>query len=133
MLPPTYEAAALVAVTEPRYLLQFDPRFQTVNDIQPAAQAYPELAVSDDVLSELLAGVTPRPANIETLGQLRKIVTAEPGADPSLVRLVVRSQDAEEAARLANTWAELFVVRADKLYSGQTEDQVSFFEGQLEQ
>jgi uncharacterized protein involved in exopolysaccharide biosynthesis len=133
LIRPTYEAAALVAVTEPRYVLQFDPRFQTVNDIQPAAQAYPELAVSDDVLAELLANVNPRPDNLQTLSGLRKIVTAGPGADPSLVRLAVRSPNAAEAAGIANTWAELFVRRADKLYSGQTEDQVHFFEGQLEQ
>jgi succinoglycan biosynthesis transport protein ExoP len=133
LIRPTYEAASLVAVTEPRYLLQFDPRFQTVNDIQPAAQAYPELAVSDDVLAELLAGINPRPVNVETLGELRRIVMAEPGADPSLVRLEVRSQEAEEAARIANRWAEIFVVRADQLYSGQTEEQVEFFAGQLVQ
>lgn len=130
---PTYEAAALVAVTEPRYVLQFDPRFQTVSDIKPASQAYPELAVSDDVLSDLLASLNPRPANIQSINQLRGILSAEPGADRSLVRLVARSTDAAEAARIANAWAELFVVRADRLYSGHTEEQVSFFEDQLAQ
>ena len=34
-LPPTYEATALVAIVEARYAMQFDPRVQTVSDIQP--------------------------------------------------------------------------------------------------
>ena len=40
LIPPTYEATALVAVTEPRYVMRFDPRFETVNSVQPAYQAY---------------------------------------------------------------------------------------------
>ncbi|RLC98999.1 MAG: hypothetical protein DRI77_03815, partial [Chloroflexi bacterium] len=29
-IPPTYEATALAAITKPRYVMQFDPRFETV-------------------------------------------------------------------------------------------------------
>ena len=61
LIPPTYEATALVAVTEPRYVMRFDPRFETVNSVQPAYQAYPELAASDDLLQDLLASLSPVP------------------------------------------------------------------------
>ena len=40
LLPPTYEATALVAVTKPRYAMQFDPRFEILNDVQPNYEAY---------------------------------------------------------------------------------------------
>lgn len=132
LLPPTYEATALVAVTKPRYVMQFDPRFETLNDIQPNYKAYPELAASDEILQELLGALNPLPEDIETLQDLQKKVEAESGADPSIVRLTVRHRDPQEAARIANAWAELFVERANELYGGQGEAEVQFFEAQLE-
>lgn len=130
LVPPTYEATALVAVTEPRYIMRFDPRFETVNAVQPAYKAYPELATSDDLLRTLLARLDPLPQTVETLRDVRRIVEAQPGADPSVVRLGVRSRDPQEAARIANAWAGLFVTRANEIYGVQNEEQVPFFEGQ---
>jgi succinoglycan biosynthesis transport protein ExoP len=132
LIPPTYEAAALVAVTEPRYIMRFDPRFETVNSVQPVYKAYPELASSDDLLQDLLAGLTLLPRDVETLQDLRGMLEAGAGADPSMVRLAVRSRDPEEAARVANAWAGLFVARANEIYGAHSEDQVGFFEDQLE-
>jgi succinoglycan biosynthesis transport protein ExoP len=132
LISPTYEATALVAVTEPRYVMRFDPRFETVNGVQPAYQAYPELATSDELLQDLLTRLTPLPQGVEVLQDLREVLDAGAGADPSMVRLAVRSQEPEEAARVANAWAELFVTRANDIYGSQNEDQVSFFKDQLE-
>jgi len=131
-IPPTYEAMALVAVTEPHYVMRFDLRFETVNGVQPAYKAYPELAASDDLLKNLLAHLNPLPEGIETLQDIRGMLEAAPGADPSMVRLAVRSQDPEEAARVANAWAELFVAQANEIYGAHSEEQVGFFEDQLE-
>jgi len=132
LIPPTYEATALVAVTEPRYVMRFDPRFETVNNVQLVYKAYPELATSDDLLQDLLVRLDPLPEGVETYRNLRNMSQAEQGADPSMVRLAVRSQEPGEAARVANAWAELFVTRANEIYGTQGEDQVQFFEGQLE-
>jgi succinoglycan biosynthesis transport protein ExoP len=103
-----------------------------VNSVQPAYNAYPELAASDDLLQALLDTLDPIPENIESLQDLRGMVEAESGADPSMVRLAVTSRDPAEGARIANTWAGLFVARANDLYGAHSEDQVSFFEDQLE-
>ena len=46
---PTYEATALVALSEPRARIQFDPRIDNVTEVQPLA-AYPELSLSDELL-----------------------------------------------------------------------------------
>jgi succinoglycan biosynthesis transport protein ExoP len=132
LIPPTYEATALVAVTEPRYVMRFDPRFETVNRIQTVYQAYPELATSDDLLQDLLTRLAPLPQDVETAQDLREMSEASPGLDPSMVRLTVRSGDSEEAARIANTWAGLFVTRANAIYGSHSEEQVRFFEDQLE-
>ena len=132
LLPAAYEAKALVAITQPRYIMQFDPRFEIANDIQPVYnKAYPELATSDELLGELLAGLNPLPEGVETLEDLQDSLESELGADPSVVRLTARAGDPREAARIANGWAELFVDRANQIYGGQSGEQVRFFEGQL--
>ena len=131
LLPPSYEAKALVAITQPRYIMQFDPRFEAATDILPVYKAYPELATGDELLGDLLAGLNPLPEGVETLDDLRDLLEAALGADPSVVRMTARAGDPMEAARVANDWAELFVDRANEIYGGQNGEQVRFFEGQL--
>ncbi len=132
LLPPTYEATALVAVTKPRYVMQFDPRFETLDNIQPAYKAYPELASSDDLLRDLMERLDPLPRGVQTLRDVKEMVEAEGGADPSIIRLTVRARDPEEAARIANVWAALFVERANELYGTHNEAELHFFEEQLQ-
>lgn len=128
MNAPAYEATALVAITEPRQKVQFDPRIQTVNDTQPV-RAYPELALSDELLGELLNHL---PDQYElSLTQLRRALRAAPGSDPSLLRLSVSNSDPTMAADLANIWAELFVAWANQIYGDQGDEQLLFFEKQL--
>jgi uncharacterized protein involved in exopolysaccharide biosynthesis len=132
-LPPTFEAAALVAVTQPRYTMRFDPRFETSNNVQPVYKAYPELAASDALLKDLFTQLSPLPEGVETQHDLRGIVTAETGGDPSTVHLIARFGDPQETARIVNLWAELFVDRANEVYGAQNQGQVQFFEEQLTQ
>jgi len=115
LLPPTYEATALVAVQAP----------------QPASKAYLDLAEGDGVLEALFSRLNPRPAEIKTLRDLRKRVKAGAGTDPSVVRLTVRARDPQEAARIANLWAETLVAYADRVYGAREELQQ--LEGQLAQ
>jgi succinoglycan biosynthesis transport protein ExoP len=131
LLPPTYEATALVIVRQPQYMMQFDPRFETLTQ-QPAYKAYPDLARGDEVLEALFARLNPRPAEIETLRDLQERVEAKAGTDPSVVRLTVRARDPQEAARIANLWAELFVAHANRVY-GASDEELQQLEGQLAQ
>ncbi len=132
LIPPTYEATALTAITQPRYVMQFDPRFQTEDVTQPY-KAYPELATSDDLLQALMTKVDSLPEEVESLEDIRGMLEAKSGADPSLVQLVVSSRDPEGAAHIANGWADLFVARANEIYGAHGEDNVSFFTEQLAQ
>ena len=132
-LPPTYEAPAVVIITEPRYQMQFDPRFKTVDQWTPAYRAFPTLATSDEVLQRVLVIHTPSPgARIEawTLRNLSTMVEASSEGDPSLVALRVRSRSAEDAAAIANLWADALVERGNAIYSDREED-VAFFEEQV--
>jgi uncharacterized protein involved in exopolysaccharide biosynthesis len=128
LVAPTYEATALVASTLPRERIEFDSRIQTIADSQPL-QAYPELALSDTVLVELLNHISVGPSL--TLTQLRKMVDASVGSDPSIIKLTVEYTDPGIAADIANTWAELFVTWANEIYGYQGDEQLVFFEARL--
>lgn len=127
-LPPAYEATALVSVFEPSEVVQFDPRFQSTVEERPV-QVYPELAVSDELLTELIQALNI--ADLQTVGQMRQVLSAEPGNDPSLLRMTAEYGDAQETAAIANTWATLFVGWVNEVYGDQNSDQVQFFEEQL--
>lgn len=128
LMDPTYEASALVAVTVPRERVEFDERIQTVNDTLPL-QAYPDLARSDQLLVQLLEQL-PQGHGLN-LSDLREMVRANAGADPSLVNLTVEHSDPVFAADVANLWASLFVSWANQVYGYQGDEQLVFFEAQL--
>jgi uncharacterized protein involved in exopolysaccharide biosynthesis len=132
LLPPTYEATALVAIKAPLYVMNFDPRFLPNQLPQPAYKAYLDLAEGDEVLEALFSRLNPRPAEIKTLRDLREMVKARAGTDPSVVRLTVRARDPQEAARIANLWAEIFVTHANRIY-GASDEELQQLEGQLAQ
>ncbi len=135
LLPPTYEASAVVIITQPRYLMQFDPRFETVEQWPPAYKAFPTLATSDDVLQRVLAAYTPSPEagiknwNLETLSEMVKATST---GDPSLVVLRVRSRSPEDAAGIASAWANVLVAQGNEMYSMGEQD-LAFFEEQMAQ
>ncbi len=132
LLSPTYEATALVVIKQPQYVMQFDPRFETITQQQMPYKAYPLLAQGDEVLVALFSQLNHRPAGIETLEDLRKTLEAKAGTDPSVVRLTVRFRDPHEAARIVNLWAELFVRHANQIY-GANEKELQQLELQLVQ
>jgi uncharacterized protein involved in exopolysaccharide biosynthesis len=129
IMDPTYEATALVAVTVPRERVEFDARIQTVIDSQPL-EAYPELARSDELLVALRDQL---PDSALSLKELRDMTSASPGSDPSLINLTVEHNDPEFAAEVANLWATLFVQWANQIYGYQGDEQLVFFETQLEE
>jgi uncharacterized protein involved in exopolysaccharide biosynthesis len=133
-LPATYEASSVVLVTEPRYQIQFDPRFGT-EERTPAYDAFPTLAESDGILQAVVQAYEPPPGSgLEPwrLATLSEITEATSGGDPSLVLLSIESTSPKVAADLANTWADVLVERGNAIYGGSAKD-VTFFEGQLAQ
>ncbi len=130
LLPQTYEATALVAITETRQRIQFDPRIQTEEEQQPL-QAFPQLAVSDELLQRLFEQLALPSADLETVQGLRALLEAQSGADPSLIQLTASYKDAQTASQIANLWAEIFVEWANEIYQNANGDQLAFYESQL--
>lgn len=130
--PTMYEASSVVFVTQPRYRMQFDPRFATSQETTVAYPAIPVLAVSDGVLQTVVDQYQPSPeAGIDPwqISTLSRVVDASSEGDPSLVQLAVRSPSAQEAAEIANAWANALVSVVGQIYGGREGD-VSFFEEQ---
>lgn len=132
IMPRTYAATALVSVTEPRYILQFDPRLATSQEVALPSKAYPELALSDGVLGLVLADTTAMAEAFESVAELRDTLDATSATDPGLIQLMATARSPEAAQALANAWARAFVARADEIY-GQGEKQAVFFAAQLAQ
>ena len=106
IMPASYQATALVAVTQPRYQLNFDPKIQTLYSTQPASNAYLDLAASDDVLIQVYDQWPERPDNIKDLQDFReKAIQVSSGKDASILKLIVKTESAGQSARLANLWA----------------------------
>ena len=130
LLTPTYEATALVAITETRQLIQFDPRIQTAEDQQPL-QAFPQSAVSDELLQQLFEQLALPKTEVESVQNLRDMLEAQSGTDPSLIQLTASYKDAKTAADIANLWAEIFVEWANEIYRNGSDEQLAFYESQL--
>jgi uncharacterized protein involved in exopolysaccharide biosynthesis len=119
--PPTYQATALVTAIQPRYQLQFDPRFQNIPEwsiptlLQSQYRTYSTLATSDDLLRQ----VADRTG--WSLSSLRGTAQATAGSDPSLLTLTVKGENAQEVTQVVNTWAEIFVATTNTLYGGNNE------------
>lgn len=129
-ITPTYQATALVAITEPRQVVQFDPRIRTTEDSQPV-EAYPELATSDELLSVMLQEVSAIDPTIDSLAKLRGLLSSRSISDAALLNLSVTHNDPQLAANMANLWAELFVTKINEVFGNQGDEQLSFFEDQL--
>jgi len=132
-LPPTYEATALVAFTESRYQLQFDPRFEAVPFEPPGAQTAQVLATSDDVLQLVLRDIGDElPPEVSNLDSFKTIIEAEIPSNAQILRLKASATRPELAAHIANAWAEHFVGVVNEVLSGASREQ-QFFEGQVEE
>ena len=136
--PPTYEATALVAVTVPQQLVlesltqdDLAPSFTAVNKSTTYTKAFPELAVSGELLQKLLQELDQTQLATGNVEQLQKRLEAEVGSDPTIIRLTATAESPEQAATIANTWANLFVPWANDVFGDGGDERVLFFETQL--
>ena len=116
--PPEYQATATVAVTKPRYVLDFDERLRSLASMSGnlplgviATNAYTQLATNeelkDSVRKELGWDIT-----LEGLTDAIKIK-----ADSGVIQFTGKGSSPEKAALLANTWARLYAEQLNGLFS----------------
>lgn len=128
---PLYQATALVAVTKPRFSVQLDPRLQTIEDLGVAYGAYQEIALSDELVSELYASLELGSENIMNLQSFKSLLNANVGTNQTLIELSVTTTNPNTAAEIANRWAELVIERSNELYGNFGDESVTFLENQL--
>jgi uncharacterized protein involved in exopolysaccharide biosynthesis len=134
VISPTYEATALVAITPPKYLMEFTPEFRAVAQERLQTEVYgtyPEFAKSDELLQEISTELVEQTgADAPGLGRLRGQMFVQASKEVGLISLSVRASDPDRAASIVNIWAELYVQLLNRLYGGQ-EDDYDFFATQL--
>lgn len=132
LMPPVYEATALVIATKPLYQLQFDPRIENTpnTDQNSPNKALPQLATADTVIQQLFNQFRDQLGEPDmTLADFKDKLSARAGADPSVIQLAVREEDAQLATLMSNAWAVNFVTFTNELFQ-QREAGLTFFETQ---
>jgi len=130
--PRMYEATAVIALTKPRYLPNFDPRYQTVATTALTNKVAMDIAKSDEIAIFVFDSWNDPQKELEQRRAFRENnLVVKAGSDASVISLTVRLESPEEAARLANLWAQRVVERLNILYSGQDQSQLVFFETQI--
>jgi uncharacterized protein involved in exopolysaccharide biosynthesis len=131
--PRNYTANALIAITAPRYLPNFDPQYQTVSIKPPTNAAIMQLATSDEIVQRLYKlWQSPAKANTTPEQFRTQYLQTANGSDPSIVVLKVTADTPEQAATLANAWAQDTYSRANQLFSGIDGAQVDDFKAQVD-
>jgi len=130
--PPEYQATATVAVTKPRYVLDFDERLRSLTAASSgslplgvvAANAYTALATNESlkarVLQELGWGLR--------MEALEKQISIK--ADAGVIQFTGKNSAPEHAADLANTWAKLYAEQLNTLFSSSAPN-IQALEGQV--
>jgi capsular polysaccharide biosynthesis protein len=128
----TYNALALVSIPDPTMQVQFDARIKDVVDPESMLAIYPELAMSDEVLSRVLTRLQGSQSDTDdlTVDQLKSIIWMRTVGSPQLFRLNASHEEPVMAANIANAWAEEFVFAVESAYGS---NDLEFYSGQLEQ
>lgn len=129
LLPKTYEATAVAAVTQLRNQLRFDARIETVGNISINYQSFASLALSDVVVKELFDSLDVLPDGVEMPAQMRGHLKAEARSD--LIHLTASAADPYTAETIANRWIEIYVPHVNHVYKSQADEQLPFFIDQL--
>ena len=107
--PPSYRATATIEAAYPRYTWRFDTAMQSVVDTRKDPRdTIISLAKTPDVLETLSAalGGSPSPESLQHMGSTRR-------GTGYLLYLDVEAANPQQAAKIANRWAELLIAMAD--------------------
>jgi uncharacterized protein involved in exopolysaccharide biosynthesis len=132
LVSPRYESSATLVIVPPA----------VTSELRPAAlsiQAYQQILESDAVIAEVRRKLVERgqfrPGDPLRLGrelETRIFVSrrAEETTLAPMLQAVARGETGEEAAAIANTWAEVFLERARELVAGTTASMVTSIDEQ---
>jgi uncharacterized protein involved in exopolysaccharide biosynthesis len=128
-----YEAKATFTLTDPRYVANFESRYATTNQSKPSESALRTLVLNDEIamhLFELWESPDKPNATLEDFKE--GLLEMDIGDKGMTISLSVTSEDPEQAAFLANTWALLALEKVNSIFYGIDQNQVTYFAEQLE-
>lgn len=127
--PPEYQATATVAVTRPRYILEFDTRLQSAGGTGLplgviSANAYTALARNNGLMNQVREelGWDGSLENLESSIRLK--------ADSGVIQFTGTSRSPQTAARIADTWSRLYANQLNGLFSSAA-PKISALESQI--
>lgn len=136
--PQNYQSSALVVITTPQRTVltsltteELEPRLASVNQNSQPLRAATEIAFSGEMMEQVLAQLTPPIEGITTSEDLQKRLSVETVGDMSVLYLRAKMLTPQDATRVANIWAELFVEQANKIYANLDSTQIDFLESEL--
>lgn len=117
VLPPVYEASAIVLLQEPTSAISLDDRLSTLEILPESTQSltrsFVPIALSDAVLGAVYDNFADE---YRSLDHLRRDVQAEQVGDANVVYLIVNAPDPVIARDVANTWATEVKTHVNSLY-----------------
>lgn len=127
---PVYMATAVVSLKEDLNVVQLDSRIRE-SDETYAPASYVDLVQSSYMLEQVFQQIDPPVEGIASLDDLQDVVEVLPNRSYSLLFLRVKLPNVDDAARIANIWADVFVMTTDTLFTNEA--QLTVFEAQLAQ
>jgi capsular polysaccharide biosynthesis protein len=130
VVPRKYEASATLVIVPPRFSSELKPQTLTV-------QSYQKILESDAVVLETKKRVVrqgfwsiDKPLRLGKELESRIFVSrrAEETTLAPMLQAVTRGRTGEQAAAIANTWAEVFLERTRELAVGSTSSTVQFID-----
>lgn len=129
--PRRYEARAVIALTRPLNLPNFDPRYQAIAPLAINNKIVSDVALGDKIVQMLFDEWDEPDKEPDDLASFRKRLSVEAGSDQTVSILSIKLEDPQEAVRLAQLWAKEVVGRINRTYGGRDENQVVFFQQQV--
>ena len=126
-LPDKYRSSASILITTPDSVFSFDERISSQVET-PQEEVIPELALSDSILAEVLKDAQSKGADFEkpTIGYLRNLV--EISTSSTVLTLSVTAENPEDAALIANIWADIVIGRLNAYYLPTLQASITFQE-----
>lgn len=128
-----YESKAIIALVQPRFQAEFDSNFTTSNLAMPSEGFLTDSVLSNVIVQELFsAWSNPEKNEIPLENFAKNNLSVTLNSKGAVIILAVKAVTAQEAADLANLWAELAVRQINTTYFGIDAAQVVYFEEQIE-
>lgn len=121
LLPSTYEAEAQLAIAKSGNLLNFDPKYQTVSEVDGSVdpnarrRGLASLAKTESMAQSVIT-LLGNKLDSSARAPTTLLGAMDVSLDGDLIRMKARAADPAEAALLANTWAGVYQNRVNDIY-----------------